>query len=908
MQNPEAMIFNPDVPPDLEHAALIREEAFDWLDTNRTGVLSFTAPEVLTMAGEQHRRWLISRLRKQGIGKQREFTKRETADVLTVLFLRSKGVKFRDAVDAVVDSDLSSEDAEPRYSGVWNRLIGISLKRLRRRLTSRLLASAVFSLIRDTKDHPNSLVIVQRRDRDTTSQAPNEAVHVDHEYVFSRVLGRPSPSCWVMSPFREALFLDRDELPTRMEVTSRDFLRLDVHTHRQTYELLLGTVGPSAMTLDETALAFVGRIFDIVFLDFEEFIRAQSTRRFDAVNMPESSNADDFQLWLMTQLFEVVYPGSLCEISETSTSTSDARVLASSVDRPWEPSLWDPPKPFEMLSGYASRIGIPLVVEKVVAPWTSMIDSVGPEMRYLDSKASGASDAELARGYSALAVPIALRSVGSTGALYLLTPRIDGPQLEVEERILTVFSRIISEIIERQRAAIRTAQATAEIATVAVLSKEEFRASLLELLHREAGEVRENGQLQLDVRMPFLLISAHGPEPEEFDLTDSLRLRNWLLETLRHVEWRSFVKFHWPDPSVDMGEAGFMGEIPGVGMMIALGRPVSKNELDRIRGAFSTTLRRISPTNSPVNLVAWVLDIPVQRIAEAADNQDIQGLADDVESWASDVATVVDDVAQSQMMAHEQGEWESALRRVRRALQKEGARSNSYLRRIAADCAFALGDWPSALRYAQEGAQLSKKELGAGLVRSICQEADAKLCLGDPVGAWDGYSEASSAATNHPLPRYYRGQALLIMARLLRVYEDERQRSGGLDPAEIEQIDTVLNTLVSGAMDDLTSAADLLDRWGLLPEFSQYKNFHLVPTLLGQGTSYLLTRSPGPAASRLQSARRDFPRDDLFFREFIFAKCWEQGLHRQYGEMLLGDGWNSLRDRLQSEFGEPQAW
>ena len=40
-----------------------------------------------------------------------------------------------------------------------------------------------------------------------------------------------------------------------------------------------------------------------------------------------------------------------------------------------------------------------------------------------------------------------------------------------------------------------------------------------------------------------------------------------------------------------------------------------------------------------------------------------------------------------------------------------------------------------------------------------------------------------------------------------------------------------------------------------------------------------------------------------FFREYLFAKCWEQGLYRQYGAILLGDGWESLRDRLSKEFG-----
>ena len=125
--------------------------------------------------------------------------------------------------------------------------------------------------------------------------------------------------------------------------------------------------------------------------------------------------------------------------------------------------------------------------------------------------------------------------------------------------------------------------------------------------------------------------------------------------------------------------------------------------------------------------------------------------------------------------------------------------------------------------------------MGSGLVRSLCQEGDAHLCLCDPIRAWDLYSEAASQAPNHPLPRYYRGQALLLMARLLHVFEDEQRRTAGLDAGEADQIDAVLNTLADGAMDDLTSAADLLDRWGLIPEPYQYKNFHLVPTSGGAG-------------------------------------------------------------------------
>ena len=417
--------------------------------------------------------------------------------------------------------------------------------------------------------------------------------------------------------------------------------------------MLLGTMKPASVPADGPTSQFVGRILDIVFLDFEEFHRKQSSSRLETAIVPGLSSTDDLQLWLMSQFLNTIYPGSLCEISEISHSSQAAKMLATSVARPWEPSLWDPPKTLEMLSGYASRVGVPLVVEQVEHPWTSVIESVEPEMRYLENQAPNDNGRQ---GFSAMALPITLSSGGSMGALYMLMPRIEGPQLESEVRILTVFSRIIGEIVERQRAAIQTVNVSADIATFTVLKQEQFRAALLDLLRRKADALSETEQLQRDVRLPFVLLSAHGPDPDKYDPAISNRLKNWLVETLRHLEWHSFVRSHMSDLATDFGAESFIGEMPGAGMVIALDRLVSKDELDRIRNAFPTTTNRISPTNSPVKLVAWVLDVPAQRILDAANSQDLQGLADDVERWVFDVASVVDDVAQSNFLAREQGD------------------------------------------------------------------------------------------------------------------------------------------------------------------------------------------------------------------------------------------------------------
>ena len=894
-------MFSPEVPPDLDHASQVREEAFEWLDTHHPGDVSFTTGNVLRMAGESRRRWLIARLRARGIGNEELFSIPATADALAVLFLRSRGVKFREAVDAVVGRDTTTGSAEPRYGGVWTRLVVAALERLRRRVPARLLGSAVFSLLPDSNDQPNCLLVVKRHGGGVDVRSSDKANPVGHDYVYRTILERPAPSCSVVAPSLEVLFFGNDQLPARSEVTSRHFVGIQVETEREVYEILLGTMRPASVELDNVSSKFVGRILDIMFLDFESFHRSLSSSRFDTAIEPEPGAADDLQLWAITQFLDTIYSGALCEVIETSPAWDRAKALASSAAKPWEPSRWDPPTSLEMLSGYASSVGVPLVVPAVEPPWSSVVKSVEPGMRYLRGRTA---DEKGPAGYSALALPFVSNSGDLTGSLYILMPRLDGPRLDVEVRVLAVFSRVVGEIIERQRTARHSADVYADIAAPNILNQEQFKAALLGLLGQKAGEIGESGDLQRDMRLPFLLLSAHRPDPDEFDPTVSDSLKNWLVGSLRYLEWRSFVRSHLSDAMGDSGNEGFMGELPGVGMVIALDKLVSKDELDRIRNAFPTTINRTSPTNAPVKLLAYVLDVPAQRISDAAKGEALQELADDVERWAFDVAAVVDDVADSYSLAHEGGEWEAAIRKVRRALQKEGSRTNPYLYRIAADCSLSLGDWPGALKYARQAATLSRQELGSGLVRSLCLEGDAYLCLCDPVRAWDLYSEAGSRAPNHPLPRYYRGQAMLLIGRLLKVYEDERRRATALDAAEAEQIEMLINALVNGAMDDLTLAADLLERWGLIPESYQYKNFHLIPTLLGQGVGYLLTRSPGPAASRIQTARRSFPKDDLFFREFIFAKCWEQGLHRRYGAMLLGDGWSPLRDRLHETFGE----
>ena len=892
--------FNPEIPPDLDHASLIREEALDWLETYFPGTLSFPTGEVLHMAGEPGRRWLIARLRGHNIGNEAEFSLPDTADALAILFLRSRGVKFRDAVDAVVGNKESMGVSEPRYGGLWNRLILSNLERLRRRIPPRLLSAVVSAVLPDSSHHSNCLVIVRCRGKQTGAAGTGRAERVNHEYVYRSVIERPAPICAVIAPSREVLFLAGDQLPARSEVISRNFICLRVSTIIDSYEVLLGTMTPLSAHPEQMDMRFIGRILDIVFIHFEAFLKVQASSRFDAAVEPEAGPKSDLQLWLVTQFLSTLYPNSLCEINEVSFSSGTSKVLASSAARPWEPAPWDPAKNFEMLSGYASLTGVPLVVEKVEYPVTLAMESIEPELRFLKSMSPQTRSTNT---FSAAALPITSSNGDSIGSLYMLSHRFDVDSIDSEIRILEILARIAGEIIERERTATYSAQVAEEIVNTTILQAGQFETAVQELLNHSAGEINRQPGIDRDIRLPFLLLSAYDPDPDEYDPAISIPLRDWLVRTLHHLEWHSFLRVHLGN-IMNFGIKAFMGEVPGVGMMIALGELVSKDDLDRIRSAVPAAINRTSPSNVPVKFIGWVLDVPAQRILEASANQNIPELAGEIVHWAFEVTSLVDDVAQSALLAHEEGEWDAALHKIRQAFNKPGGSSNAYLRRLAADCCFSLGDWPGALKYAKEAVILSRKELGSGLVRSLCLQGDAYLCTGEALKAWDSYTEASALAPNHPLPRYYRGCSIILITRLLEAYELECLRTSSLSHDVLNQIKQRFEVLVNTAMEDLTLAADLLDHWGLIPETYQYRNFHLVPTLLGQGKAYLLHGLPGPAASRLQSARRSFPKDDLFYREFLFAKCWEQGLHREYAVQLLGDGWQPFVDRIYKVLGE----
>jgi hypothetical protein len=105
-----------------------------------------------------------------------------------------------------------------------------------------------------------------------------------------------------------------------------------------------------------------------------------------------------------------------------------------------------------------------------------IIEGVESELRYLTSKAG---NSRVPSAFSSLALPITSSSGSPTGSLYMLMPHLDSSRLELEVRLLTVFSRIIGEMRERQQAAIYSAEVSVNVVSLKVLKQDQFKAALL---------------------------------------------------------------------------------------------------------------------------------------------------------------------------------------------------------------------------------------------------------------------------------------------------------------------------------------------------------------------------------------------------------------------------------------------
>ncbi len=124
------------------------------------------------------------------------------------------------------------------------------------------------------------------------------------------------------------------------------------------------------------------------------------------------------------------------------------------------------------------------------------------------------------------------------------------------------------------------------------------------------------------------------------------------------------------------------------------------------------------------------------------------------------------------------------------------------------------------------------------------------------------------------------------MAKLIHRFMVAYDKSGEMKDRNREKLERAVRELLRHAAQDLRVAGSALRGWGQIPESFLYRNYNHIPSMLGLITIPSLLGDSASFVTELSIARRSYPKDDLFFREWFTARCWLEGQHLHYGSWV----------------------
>lgn len=439
-----------------------------------------------------------------------------------------------------------------------------------------------------------------------------------------------------------------------------------------------------------------------------------------------------------------------------------------------------------------------------------------------------------------------------------------------------------------------TLRATTDAALSRFLPPKELADAVRETVH---GLLVRGRQAERDAgRLAFVVLSVAAADDSE------PWAARWLTEQLSHLLARNVLPafLHPRDGSA----TALCGELTPTSALLMIPRRMQKAEIDRLRDAVPTRFNlKAQPAttdgNRPIGRVdAWVFDERWKHVVERSD--DLGGLVADVLGRCRAVAHALEDNIAAYRFGYgvdnakefPGGDWTTALSRIKRGLVRD--RGNAYLQRKAAEFSNYLGDFKGA----KEHADLAVKATEA-VDTAYCLRGDALLGQGQIRRALREYRVAAEKAPRSPLPFYAAGMALLTVVRLLRAEGDKaawsliKEEPWEFDIGRDELINIEAHTtlLCAEAADALRLAQQRLANWGT-PGLRALRNFITSPNAFALIQTEVLKINPAGAIQELETARKDYPRDDLLARELVFARMWNAGLSRRlfgvYGRIPAG--------------------
>jgi tetratricopeptide (TPR) repeat protein len=546
-----------------------------------------------------------------------------------------------------------------------------------------------------------------------------------------------------------------------------------------------------------------------------------------------------------------------------------------------------------LLSPYAALTNMSLVVPRTEPPRHRYVSRLHDEEEWVGDNI-----------LTCISVPAPADTGGVSRALYLYMPARDGEDLRTTVKSLQVLACVLGGVIQRDRETAFSIAASHHAMVAKYLTRDEFEREVRQKVKQVAALPRQGGK---ERRLALVLVQPAGVSRSETIGRDA---SNWLSEQFEFMVPQLFLAgwakrpSHVDIASVPFGEIAAASNSTGQTAGILIPTLLTKEELDWLRSALPTRLNNVEDAltegGDPVaRLNVWVVDEKWIDQPQSASPVNVQNTVNRLLARAANAAKTLPYVVGSHQAEYVERNWHRAL-----AIANEGLDidpSNPYLRRRAAEFSICQGAFLQAQQHAEIAIEHDKQS-----VIGHCLLADAFLGQGLAQRAMNAYEDASKVDPVHPLPHYFRGNALLAIARLLRQsihdlgrptpshsYPDEGDRSTvptGVGPTltaesildRIRVTEVLTGQLAEGAANAFRRARPGLDSFGT-PGVYELRNFQAAPAAFGLGQTETLKGTPEAAVQRLRAARERYPRDEHLYHELLWAQMWDAG----HGEWLF---------------------
>ncbi len=470
---------------------------------------------------------------------------------------------------------------------------------------------------------------------------------------------------------------------------------------------------------------------------------------------------------------------------------------------------------------------------------------------------------------------------------------------------LRVLGLCVGEIIQREGLVSRTVESIASLTRSEILSETAFAAKVKEVVSRLDTKI---GRCPTMLRLPFVLF---------FSLTDaesevSQEIASWLQGQLPLLSLEGDLLRFSTSAGVGHDEmvVGRIGKTSAIATMVT--RLVDKREIRLLR-EIPTRRNNLPPLwverdGIRVRIGAWVYDFSARAIMEMAskgDSEPSRVMLEKLGRWSRVAPYVIRTYKYSHWSPEmNRADWIQAREEARKGLELDD--ENAYLLRRAAECSLVLGDLTAAEDYARRSFDSDPEH-----VRSACLVGDVHLASANGVAAIEQYRKAAQIDSQHPLPYYSAGFAMLSIAKVVRDRAIQSLKGDEVAPrlGSLKDQLTAADHLLVIARGLFGKAGNKLGAWDYEGSERYEEDVYAPANGAAIGESALLAGDVDAAVPELVRSLENHPNDERLLRELIRTRLSHRDNAEKLGRQLLeieaaaGGGWSGERTSAPSGAG-----